>query len=372
MTRTALVVGGGPAGTSAALALRAAGFEVVLLEQRDHWAGRVCGAFLSPEAVASLSALGILDAIRNAGAADVEAAVVTAPSGSTIELPVREGGAGALALPRHALEDTLLELVRRAGATVEMGTHGSSVRWEDPDWAVDIRSAQGGQGLRRARLVVIADGRFTIAAPVKQKPTAGWFGWNASFRGVPGKPGALSLHLYPGGYVGVLPFADGTANACGLAWFPRGIGQPWQAVWERVLDRSKPLRDLMYAAERIDEWRGVGPLPFHRGMRSSLGPLLAGDAAGIGDPFMGEGIGRGLATGPLLTKTFAATGPDDPAAIRRGYNRAWKARYARRQLVGRAARRVLRSPVLAPAGIRLLMLGSPLLRRLLPLFHGPR
>ena len=372
MTRTALVVGGGPAGTSAALALRAAGFEVVLLEQRDHWAGRVCGAFLSPEAVASLSALGILDAIRNAGAADVEAAVVTAPSGSTIELPVREGGAGALALPRHALEDTLLELVRRAGATGEMGTHGSSVRWEDPDWAVDIRSAQGGQGLRRARLVVIADGRFTIAAPVKQKPTAGWFGWNASFRGVPGKPGALSLHLYPGGYVGVLPFADGTANACGLAWFPRGIGQPWQAVWERVLDRSKPLRDLMYAAERIDEWRGVGPLPFHRGMRSSLGPLLAGDAAGIGDPFMGEGIGRGLATGPLLTKTFAATGPDDPAAIRRGYNRAWKARYARRQLVGRAARRVLRSPVLAPAGIRLLMLGSPLLRRLLPLFHGPR
>jgi 2-polyprenyl-6-methoxyphenol hydroxylase-like FAD-dependent oxidoreductase len=369
LTGAVLIVGGGPAGASAALALRADGFDVALLEQRSHWTGRVCGAFMSPEAVHNLTALGILGAIRDAGAAAVDTAVVTAPSGCSVTLPVGQGG-GALALPRHALEDTLLELVRRSGATVEMGTRAVAVRWEDPDWAVDVRSEQAGHGVRRVPLVVLADGRFTMGAAVKLRPFGGWFGWNASFRGVPRKPGELSLHLFPGGYVGVLPFADGTANACGLAWFRHGPRHPWQAVWENALDRSKPLRDLMYAAERIDEWRSIGPLPYLGSMRRGGGPILAGDAAGVGDPFMGEGIGRALGTGPLLAHCLATAGAGDVRAIRRAYEREWRARYARRQFVGRQARRILGNPWLVPLGLWGLTRSGPLLQRLLPLLHG--
>ena len=368
MTRAALVVGGGPAGTSAALALRAAGFEVTLIEQRDHWTGRVCGSFISPEAVHHLGTLGILGAIRDAGAAAVERAVLTVPSGRSIELPI--GQDGALALPRHALEDTLLELVRRAGATVEMGTHAVSVRWEEPECAVEIRSELAGHGVRRVPLVVLADGRFTIAEAVPRKPSAGWFGFNAPFRGVPGAPGDLSLHLFPGGYVGVLPFTDGTANVCGLVRFPEGVRTPWQDVWTRALDRSKPLRTLMYSTERMEDWRGVGPLPYRRGMRHSDGPILGGDAAGVGDPFMGEGIGRGLGTGPLLADAIIEAGSEDVTAIRRAYERAWKAHYTRRQFVGRQARFVLGNPLLAPLGFQVLAHAGPLLRRLLPVLHG--
>lgn len=371
MTRTAIVVGGGPAGASAALALRTAGFEVSLLEQRDHWTGRVCGAFLSPEATAALSALRVLGAIRDAGAVSVSRAILTAPGGRSVEVPVDRLGPEAMALPRQVLEETLLVLARHAGVSVEMGTHGTSARPDGSGWEVEIRGPKSGFESRRAALVVLADGRFTIGAGIESKPARGWFGWNATFRNVARAPGELSLHFLTGGYVGVMPFADGTTNVCGLAWFPRGVHQPWSRIWETMLDRSKPLRDALYGAEQAEDWRGVGPLPHTWRMRSGHGAILAGDAAGVGDPFMGEGIGRALSTGPLLAGCLAEAGTAGLDAVVGAYDRAWNRRYGRRRLIGRIVRELIRNPVVAPAALRA-MLGSPgLLRRVLPAIHGP-
>src|SRR6185295_6338314 len=110
--KEALVVGGGPAGVSAALALRKEGFDVFLAEQRTHWTGRVCGAFLAPEAVGHLEKLGALDAVRAAGVAEVTSAEVTGPSGPASAVAIRVEGRTALTLPRRALEDALLEHAR--------------------------------------------------------------------------------------------------------------------------------------------------------------------------------------------------------------------------------------------------------------------
>ena len=115
MRREAVVIGGGPAGTSAALGLRRSGFEVTLLEQRKHWNGRVCGAFLNPEAVVHLEELGVLGMIMGAGAVPVQSAMLTAPSERTARVEIGQEGRSGLALPRKTLEETLLHAAQCAG-----------------------------------------------------------------------------------------------------------------------------------------------------------------------------------------------------------------------------------------------------------------
>lgn len=59
--KKAVVVGAGPAGASAAIGLLRAGYNVQILEQRTHWTGRVCGTFLFPNSIPTLTWLGIWD-----------------------------------------------------------------------------------------------------------------------------------------------------------------------------------------------------------------------------------------------------------------------------------------------------------------------
>src|SRR5215216_4329569 len=72
----AAVVGGGPAGCSAAISLAAGGARVVLLEARAYPHDKLCGEFLSPECVPLLGALGLSPALRALGHAMAQRAQV--------------------------------------------------------------------------------------------------------------------------------------------------------------------------------------------------------------------------------------------------------------------------------------------------------
>jgi 2-polyprenyl-6-methoxyphenol hydroxylase-like FAD-dependent oxidoreductase len=377
--KRALIVGGGPAGCSAALALVARGVEVTLLEQNREWNGRVCGSFLNAEAAGHLRRLGLWEDALAAGAVRVSSTLVTTPAGSVSLVPTED----ALAIPRKDLETMLLAAVRRAGGDVRLGTRATSYRRTGAGWTVnalrrDDRAHDGAAEILKAApqreelscdLLCLADGRFSLAAPAK-KPGAGWFGWNALFDGAAQAPGGQSLHFYRGGYVGVVTYADGTSNVCGLfhqeaAKGRRGV----EAVYEEAMERQPPLRGLLANARRIGEWRGVGPLPHGLRPRWPAGPLALGDVAAVGDPFMGEGIGRALGAGPLLADALDR-GAGSPEALGRAYRRLWSRRYPARLRAGWAARTGLRSRALFPLLIEPLLRRPRLLAALTPLFHS--
>jgi flavin-dependent dehydrogenase len=100
------------------------------------------------------------------------------------------------------------------------------------------------------------------------------------------------------------------------------------------------------------------------------GALVAGDAAAVGDPYMGEGISRALGTGPALLATPGIGRPDavGDGGVER-YNRVWRGRYLPRLRLGAAARWVLGSRRLGGALVGQLLARPSLLQRVLEIAH---
>jgi menaquinone-9 beta-reductase len=366
-----LVVGAGPAGLSAALGLRATGAEVTVVEQHPAPPGRVCGAFVNPEGVSHLEALGLMDRVMDAGAVSVPASLVSWPGGHPVAVPIARGGLAGLALPRPALERVMADALAAAGGQVQWGARVTSAERTGTRWTVGLLSGVRPRTVD-APLLVIADGRFsTLSGRDVRKTRGGWFGWNASFVGADQPAGALSLHFYAGGYVGVVTFADGVSNVCGLVKLDGLRPARWEDVLRTAAREQPSLARLLHAATRVDQFRGVGPLPFSAGMVERPGALVAGDAAAVGDPYLGEGISRGLGTGPALLAALPRDRPGaGPGAWLDDYRRVWRGRYLPRLRFGMVARWVFGSRHLARPVLGQVMTRPAVLRRILQIAHG--
>jgi len=363
----ALIVGAGPAGLSAALALAARGVAVTVFEQHPAPPPRVCGAFINPEGTRHLASLGVLDEVRQAGAAAVTTARVVATRGRAVDIPLDRGGFSGLAVPRPVLERVLADSLTRRGGVIEWGGRVTRAYRDDAGWCLDIRNGTE-TSHRRAPVLIAADGRFSsLSGRQTTRGRQGWFGWNATFAGVEKPPGHLSLHFHRSGYVGVLVFDDGLTNVCGLTRRRLGESTSWDEVCDQAVNEQPALAQLLGGADRVSPFRGVGPLPFSARMWSAGGPLLAGDAAAVGDPYMGEGISRALGTGPALLASLRDVPGVADATLRPAYARVWRRHYHPRLMLGTAARVVLARPRLMTA-----MLGvapSALLRGLAAVAH---
>ncbi len=367
----AVVVGAGPAGLAAALAFRGAGVGVAVLEQHAAPPPRVCGAFVNPEGVSHLEALGLLPAVLAAGAVPVREAWITWPCGEA-RVRVERGGRAGLAVPRETLERVMVERVTALGGEVRYGARVAAVERQARGWAADVAS-----GAARARLaatwLVAADGRFSsLSGRRVAKSQAGWFGWNAPFEGIAAPPGALSLHFGRDGYVGLLTFADGVTNVCGLTRRDGTASPAWAEALAASAVEQPALAGALGPARRTGAFRGVGPLPFSADMWRSDGPLVAGDAAAVGDPFMGEGISRALGTGPVLAAALAAGGTAEPGPAVERYIAAWRSRYHPRLRLGTAARWTFEHPRLSAPLLGLVLTHPALLDLVLSRAHDAR
>jgi len=363
----ALIVGAGPAGLSAALALSARDIAVTVFEQHPAPPPRVCGAFISPEGTRHLVTLGVLDDVTRAGAVAVTTAQVVAPRGREIEVRLDRDGVAGLAVTRPVLERVLADALTRRGGVVAWGSRVARADREAAGWRLEIRTGAA-TSQRRAPLLIAADGRFSsLSGRDPARGRQGWFGWNATWAGVAKPAGHLSLHFYRSGYVGVLVFADGLANVCGLTRRELGESASWEAVIDQALEEQPALERLLGGAGRVSPLRGVGPIPFSAGMWSAGGPLLAGDAAAVGDPYMGEGISRALGTGPALLESLRDVSGIADATLNLVYGRVWRRHYHPRLRLGAAARSVLARPRLMAMALG--VAPSALLRALAAVAH---
>jgi flavin-dependent dehydrogenase len=281
------VIGGGPAGTTAAIAARREGATVQLFEKARFPRHKVCGEFLSPDAALIFEKLGLLPAFLDLKPLAVRTANVVIGR-SAKRWTLREPAFG---ISRFALDAFLAEQACAAGVEIRRET------------ATDLTGP-----------VVIASGRHKSARSGQRH-----FGFKAHFRG----PVTDSIDLFfdRGMYVGINGIETGESNVCGLAsqdMLQRFAFQPdaLMAAMPALAERLRPLTRTM-------DWLITGPLVYGGDFESATADdvYTAGDALGFVDPFTGSGMLGAIATGYLAGRACAQGIP------------AWQHRSACRQVL---------------------------------------
>ncbi len=325
--KTACVIGAGPAGLSAAIGLSRSDYQVTVWEQRPLWQGRVCGGFINSEAVRHLKWLGVWNQISIEAVPISETKVTFGNNRDELAIAHYD----EVGIPRKNLEETLIRQAQSEGVEIKFGQRFKP------------------EGNPTADLIVISSGRGLIPlsaarsesgpAPRSPQGEGGWYGWNAQFKNANQRAGQMSIQFYSRGYVGTLTHADGTTNVCGLVQRKPNERPQWDSVFEEAKEKSHGFLLRLGQADRISEWRAVGPLPYARGRRHSFAETyFVGDAAAVGDPYMGEGIGRALSAGPMIYDALS-----EQTSIEH-FNRSWLNAYDGRFRVGRTLRWLLEHP----------------------------
>src|SRR3954468_16076433 len=159
----AIIVGGGPAGSSAAIHLAALGARVLLAERERFPRAKLCGEFISPECLSHFARLGVLEGMESAGGAEVTETVFYAPSGRALSVPSEWfGGArnAALGLSRAEMDERLLRRALGVGVEVLEESALAGVLVEDGRVrGVSLHASGGGVREFRAPFTIDATGR---------------------------------------------------------------------------------------------------------------------------------------------------------------------------------------------------------------------
>lgn len=350
MAADLLVVGAGPAGTAAAITAARRGMDVVVVDRAGFPRDKTCGDGLTAGALRLLEGLG-LDLGALPSSRPVDEAVLVSPSGRVVRLPLPTDGHHAAVVPRRELDAALLELARRAGATVREGvavvgldTTGRPVAKLDDGDTVS------------ASWVIAADGHYStvrrLLRPDDQPRRGEWHAARQYFRGVADRRlwVVFEEDLLPG-YAWVFPLPGGRANVGFGVLRSAGLtGRRLKALWPDLLGRPSVRAALGPDAEpesRLRAW----PIParLDPGLLADGPVLFAGDAAAAVDPLTGEGIAQALETGILAAG--AAAGGGTATAVADRYRRGVRAALVPDLRLAGALQRVLASPLGARASI---------------------
>jgi menaquinone-9 beta-reductase len=359
----AVIVGGGPAGTSAAIHLATRGVRVLLAEQKKFPRAKLCGEFISPECLAHFERLGVMERMLEAGGTELTETRFYSRSGRSVNVPsewFKAARSGALGLSRAEMDARLLARARAAGVevleeaqAVRLLLEGKRVR------GVSLKTS--GQVLEVGALVTVdATGRSRALCRRVEKdeannqrattPRPSLVAFKAHLENASGTDKHCEIYFYRGGYGGLSRVENGLSNLCFIASARdvRACGNDAERVMREVLMKNRRAAQTLSRARPLTGWLAVALESFgRRRLVPARGLFAIGDAASFIDPFTGSGMLMALESGELAAQTIARhlaalrvsdSASDDAAAdYRAQYQRVFGARLRVCALMRRAA-----------------------------------
>lgn len=323
------VVGAGPAGASAALGLRRAGFAEVSLFERRAWPRpKTCAGGLGPRALAWLKRAGLLERVVP-GAVSIERMLFTGRSRQRYLLKVP--GAAAMVMPRERFDALMVEQAMLAGVRFHPASRIEALAPTPSGVALVIE----GRTSSEFGAVVVATGATSLAGVTLPRHRS-VRSIMARFADFPHDALAIEMIMSRGlapYYAWLFPEPDGTVNLGLLA--DGGSGRKsLHTLFGEVLDRHFSGR----AAKATLIGRRIGaPLHVGRGVGQVASDriLLIGEAAGLVNAATGEGIPWALESGELVAGVLAKHASRDLA---RAHRRAMRQRFRLRLFAAERAR----------------------------------
>jgi flavin-dependent dehydrogenase len=348
MTADVVVVGAGPAGSSIALRLCRAGVGVVLLERKRFPRDKVCGEYLSPGALAALAELGVDHRVASLGHPIRRVALSAFGHGPVImSLPA----GGALALSRADLDSLLRDAAIAAGAEPVDGIF-LDLRAEGAGWRVSYRDSSGAARFCTARAVVGADGAWSSVARsaglAGDTRRAGRWAVGGHVRSSEAQGDTLEMFVGTGGYYARNPLGGEHCNS--MLVMPKPVADDARA--DAIVDEVTGGRYRFEGASLVKRV-AVGPLRYAPDSVAVPGVALAGDAAGMLDPFVGQGVAVALESSASCAAGVIAHLAGAPARETVGAIRDARRRIERpRRLLAGAVDLIVRTPLLRALALR--------------------
>jgi len=285
-----LIIGGGVAGLSAAIRLAEEGADVTLLEGGAYPIQKICGEFLSPEALPILKKWNI---------------PTTSPI-TKLKL-VMPKNQWSMALPnptatmlRYTLDEALAQRAEQSGAHVKTSAQVENIdvpKSEGKNYVVTLASGEQWT----SPTLLVSTGRLTGTT----KPKFCYIGAKAHFEGID-IPNELVMYLAKGSYFGMAPIGKNRVNVAGIiACTPEEALHPettLSSFFKRV-DAKQLVATLSGGKCLFDSWM-TGPIP-EFGIRQPPpwpNAYFLGDAAGVIPPATGNGLSMGLTSGILAAE----------------------------------------------------------------------
>jgi len=374
-----VIVGAGPAGSSAAIRLARSGLRVLLVEQKKFPRAKLCGEFISPECLAHFKELNVLDEMTLAGGVPLERTVFYARNARYVEVPSEWFGSGAraLGLSRSEMDARLLDRARKAGVDVLEQTQAAGLIFENgkvcgvtlklPDrTTIDVKAALMIDATGRSRVLTREIEKAGSRGP---RTAAKFVAFKTHLEGASIPAGDCEIYAYRGGYGGLNRVEDDWYNLCFIvsADLTKKYRGDAAEIMRKVVFTNKRAARSLRDARVVEDWLAV---PIERYGRAELAPadglLTIGDAAAFIDPFTGSGILLALESAKIAANVIAGEFTNDASftSLAREYTRQYSVAFDRRLRVCSLLRHAAFVPLLSEAVINVLAMSDRLTRRL--------
>ena len=300
-TPDVLVIGGGPAGSTAAIALARRGWKVTLLEKERHPRFHI-GESLLPMNTPILERLGVLEQVRAIGVLKLGADFPSDEGGYNtfkFERALDAKAGYAFQVKREEFDRILFEQARACGVDAREQARVTDVQFDGRQ--ARVRADCDGQVHEfRPRYLLDASGRDTFLGNTfklkRRNPRHQSAALFSHFRGVELRPGEdagnISIYRHPHGWMWLIPLRDGVMSM-GVVCFPDYM-KTRQGDSEGFLLRTLALNPevarRMAGAQRVAPVHATGNYAYECTRMSGPGWLMLGDAYAFVDPMFSSGV----------------------------------------------------------------------------------
>lgn len=298
-----LVVGGGPAGTTAATLLQAKGHRVILVEKDRHPRFHI-GESLLPRNIPILRRLGVMDTLQEIGVlkrgADFSLSGDARHTLFDFSQALAPDEPTAFQVKRSEFDHMLLRNARDKGVAVLEETTVTDVSWEQDAVRATARNTDGVETAITARFLIDASGRDTFLSRklgFKQRnPNHNSAAVFSHFDNVPRRPGEeagnISIYWFEQGWFWMIPLNDGRMSVGVVCW-PKFLktrqGSLEDFFWHAVA-MAPDVQERMRGAVAVNEVTATGNFSYTSSQMSGDRYVLVGDAYAFIDPVFSSGV----------------------------------------------------------------------------------
>ena len=317
-TYDVIIVGAGPAGAAAGLYAARNGLKALMVDKEKFPRDKICGDALSGKSVAVLRELDLLEKTQNLPGAHIQSIVFSSPDHASFRIDLKKTSLKNIpkgfVIRRKNFDAFMFNEAKQAVSQTLENFTVTDLILED-GYVQGIKGTTKGQEGELSfysNIVLGADGYKSVVARklglYEHDPKHWVVALRCYYKNIADLTDQIELHyvdeVIPG-YFWIFPLEDGYANV--------GIGMLHEYIKRQNVDLKKALEDSINSEYFRDRFKNAEPmekpigwnLPVGSKRRKSYanGLMLLGDAAGLIDPFTGEGIGNAMYSAKYAIQT---------------------------------------------------------------------